>query len=328
MTFGFARSFRSFNIVVRALLAMASLTALSSEALSAREQRPAARPRPPAVAAPADPKATPANPAAPVDPAAPAPAQPQPSPPAPAAPAMPQETVEADVSTRSVAITSAFRGTEIVVFGTVNHSRQESAESGLYDIVVVVEGASAPLVARRKSNVAGIWLNTSSLRFDRVPTFYAISSTRPIDEVADLDVLQKNRIGFEHARIETAIGAGSNLTANQREEFTQAVIRLKRNEGLYFNDDYSVTFVGRALFRATIAVPANVPVGALVTRVYLFRDGEMLSQYTARVTLARQGLDNLVYLLAFGSPLVYGIVAVTFAVAAGLLASALLGRTR
>ena len=134
--------------------------------------------------------------------------------------------------------------------------------------------------------------------------------------------------GFEHARIEDAIGAGSNLTANQREEFTQAVIRLKRKEGLYFNDDYSVTFVGRALFRATIAVPANVPVGALVTRVYLFRDGEMLSQYTARVTLARQGFDNLVYLLAFGSPLVYGIVAVTFAVAAGLLASALMGRTR
>ena len=73
------------------------------------------------------------------------------SPPAPVAPAMPQETVEADVSTRSVAITSAFRGTEIVVFGTVNHSRQESAESGLYDIVVVVEGASAPLVARRRA---------------------------------------------------------------------------------------------------------------------------------------------------------------------------------
>ena len=43
MTFGSARPFRSFNFVVRTLLAVASLAALSSEGLSAREQRPPGR---------------------------------------------------------------------------------------------------------------------------------------------------------------------------------------------------------------------------------------------------------------------------------------------
>jgi uncharacterized protein (TIGR02186 family) len=239
---------------------------------------------------------------------------------------LPKETVEADVSTRSVAITSAFTGVEIVVFGSVNNSRQESAESGLYDIVVVVEGAASPLVARRKSNVAGIWLNTSSLRFDRVPSFYAISSTRPLDEIADADVLRDNRIGFEHARIEPAIGVAARVTPKERDEFTAAVVRLKQKDRLFFAEDYKVTFVGRALFRATVGVPSNVPVGTLVARVYLFRDGEMLSQYNTKVTLTRQGLDNFVYAMAFGSPLSYGLISVGFAVAAGLLASAVLGR--
>lgn len=288
----------------------------------------ARKPRAPAVevAPKAEPPATDTSPA----PTSPGPPPAAGMPPAvaaaPAPPLMPRETVEADVSTRSVAITSAFRGTEIVVFGTVNHSRQESAEAGLYDVVVVAEGAAAPLVARKKSNVGGIWLNTSALRFDRVPSFYAIASTRPIDEVADADLLRERRIGFEHARIDTAIGAGIGLTDRQKAEFAEAVIRLKRKEGLFIKEDYAVTFVGRALFRATIGVPSNVPVGTLVARVFLFRDGELLSEYATRVQFARQGLDNIVYLLAFSSPLIYGIVAVAFAIVTGLLASAVLGR--
>ncbi len=52
-----------------------------------------------------------------------------------------KESVEADASTRQVAITSSFTGTEILVFGTVENSVQPSAEAGTYDVVVVVEGA-------------------------------------------------------------------------------------------------------------------------------------------------------------------------------------------
>ena len=77
----------------------------------------------------------------------------------------PRETVEADVSTRSVAITSGFTGTEIIIFGTVENSRQPSAESGIYDVVVVVEGTPVPVVVRRKARAGGLWMNSKSIRF-------------------------------------------------------------------------------------------------------------------------------------------------------------------
>ncbi|MGE0022455.1 MAG: TIGR02186 family protein, partial [Hyphomicrobium sp.] len=69
-------------------------------------------------------------------------------------PAPPQgkEAVEADVSTRTIAVTSAFTGTEIVVFGSVVNSRQPSPEAGYYDVIVVLEGLDAPLLVRRKTN--------------------------------------------------------------------------------------------------------------------------------------------------------------------------------
>src|SRR5262245_33134894 len=69
-----------------------------------------------------------------------------------------KESVQADVSARNVAVTSSFNGTEIVIFGAVDNSQQPSAESGYYDIVIVVEGVPSRQVVRRKSNVAGLWL--------------------------------------------------------------------------------------------------------------------------------------------------------------------------
>ncbi|MET0193454.1 MAG: TIGR02186 family protein, partial [Hyphomicrobiaceae bacterium] len=67
-----------------------------------------------------------------------------------------RESVQADVSARTVSVTSSFNGTEIVIFGAVDNSQQPSAESGYYDVVIVVEGVPGRVVARRKNNVAGL----------------------------------------------------------------------------------------------------------------------------------------------------------------------------
>ena len=238
-----------------------------------------------------------------------------------------RETVQADVSTRSVAITSSFTGTEIVVFGAVDNSRQASAELGLYDVVIVLEGTPTRLVARRKSNVGGIWINTQSITFESIPSYYAIASTRPLDELADPILLRESDIGFEQVRMTPIRGWETGLSTADLAEFKSAVIRLKQKEGLYVQEQYGVVFIGRSLFRASIELPANVPVGPLVARVYLLREGRLLSTYTARVNLERQGLERVLHSFAFDQPLLYGLFTVAVAVGAGLLASTMFRRT-
>ncbi|MFZ4809132.1 MAG: TIGR02186 family protein [Hyphomicrobiaceae bacterium] len=264
-------------------------------------------------------------------PAPPAASAQQPGAPAAAAvPAgeLPAETVQADVSTRSVAVTSSFTGTEIVVFGAVDNSRQTSAEAGLYDVVIILEGTPGQIVVRRKANIAGIWMNTQSLTFVSVPSYYAIASTRPLDEIAPTNVLNENDIGFNHVRMTPVEGWETGLTTADLQEFKNAVIRLKARDGLYIRSDYDVVFIGRSLFRASIELPANVPVGALNAKVYLLRDGQLLSTYTSRVMLAREGLERVLHDFAFKQPMFYGIFTVTVAVFAGLAASTLLARAR
>jgi uncharacterized protein (TIGR02186 family) len=234
----------------------------------------------------------------------------------------PKESVEADASTRQVAITSSFTGTEILVFGAVTNSVQPSPEAGTYDVIVVVEGMPAPIVVRRMSSVGGIWINTQSMRFASVPSYYAIASTRPVDEIAGKTVLDAHAIGFDHVPMVPAGQAGPNaMKPAELSTFRQALVRLKEDERVYVKSDFGVTFIGSSLFRATIALPPNVPVGPLTAHVYLFKDGKMLGEYSSRVMLQREGLERYIHQVAVSRPFLYGVTTVLMAAGAGLAAA-------
>lgn len=240
----------------------------------------------------------------------------------------PKESVEADVATRSVAVTSGFSGSQVVVFGTVENSRQSSAEAGLYDVVVVIEGGPQPVTIRRKSRVGGIWVNTAALDFDSVPGYYAIASTRPLDEIADRSIFIQNGIGFDHVTMVPARKGAKHLTGDAIEGYRDAVVELKRRQKLYFEESYGVAFIGRSLFRSTLTLPGNVPVGPLTARVFLLREGMMLASFTAHVDLAREGIERALYDLAMNRPVLYGLSAILVAIGAGLAAAAFFNRAR
>lgn len=248
------------------------------------------------------------------------------------APDLPAETVQADVSTRNVAVTSSFTGTEIVVFGAVDNSRQPGPGSGYYDVVVVIEGTPSLLSVRKKAQMGGIWLNTRTAKFDNVPNYYAIWSTRPLDEIASEATMIGYEIGFDHVRMTPAggteqAGSSSRLPVADAGEFRKALVRLKANAGLYVKDDFGVAFIGRSLFRANIVLPANVTVGPFDTRVYLFRNEKLLSQYNVRLNLEREGIERHVHDFAFGWPLFYGMGTVLIAMMAGLAAAFMSGKS-
>jgi uncharacterized protein (TIGR02186 family) len=180
----------------------------------------------------------------------------------------------------------------------------------------------APVVVRKKSRVGGIWINTQAMRFASLPSYYAIASTRPIDEIADRAMLDANEIGFDHVHMVPSGISRTNATdAAVLADFKAALIRLKQQERVYVRSDFGVSFIGRSLFRATIALPPNVPVGPLTARVYLFKDGQMLGQYKSRVMLQREGIERYIHDFAMSRPFVYGVTTVLLAAAAGFAAA-------
>lgn len=230
-------------------------------------------------------------------------------------------SLEADVAARSVAVTSSFRGAEIILFGAVDDTKYTATANRPFDVVIAIEGREEPVVMRKKSNVAGMWINTQSVRFNNVPSFYAVQSTRPLAEIADSDLYRKHKIGIANI-LGLPVSDGS-MSAEELKPFADALRRLKQEGGLYVEDDDSVSFTGRVLFRSTIDLPPSVLVGTLIARVYLLRDGELLANFTSDIRMERQGLMRYMHQLAFTYQLFYGILAVLLAAAAGIGASML-----
>ena len=162
-----------------------------------------------------------------------------------------RETIQADTSDRDIAIGSDFTGARITVFGAVDNSRQPAANSGYYDVIIVIRGPSETVIARAKERVAGIWVNGRSEAFEEVPSFYAALSTRPLDEIADDAALRRYGIEFNPK-------PQSGEASPAPDEFENAVIEAKKRERLYLIQPFSVAFLGTSLFRGTIALPTKV----------------------------------------------------------------------
>src|SRR4029450_13958509 len=183
----------------------------------------------------------------------------------------PSEEGVSDISTREIAIKSNFAGIEILIFGSIDFSARPVPETGAYDVVVVIRAPGQALVARRKQRVAGIWVNGPGETYPHVPGFYAVLSTRPLRAITSAETLESLGIGLGN------LDFGTRARDDPEEEnYRSAVIDLKERQRLFQEDDDGVTFIGRSLFRASVDLPTNVPIGRYMAAAHVFRDGKML----------------------------------------------------
>lgn len=224
-----------------------------------------------------------------------------------------REKVQSDISTREIAIQSNFTGIEILIFGSIDFSDSRTPGGGTYDVIAVVRGPDEPIVVRKKQRVAGIWVNGPGKTFGNVPGFYAVLSSRPFRAIASDQTLKELGIGLSELEF------GRQTRGEPQEQaYRSAMIRLKEKKQLFQEDDDGVTFIGRSLFRATVALPVNVPTGRYLVDVYLFRDGKLASKSQGTLEVTKAGVEALIYALAFKHPFLYGLVGVLLAVMMGL----------
>ena len=105
------------------------------------------------------------------------------------------ERLIASVSNHRVTVTPNYSGEELVLFGSVEKDAQTPASRTNYDLVVTVSGPRADMVTRRKERRFGIWINTDSRQFLKVPTYLALFSNRPFDAIASPEVQRRQQLG-------------------------------------------------------------------------------------------------------------------------------------
>jgi uncharacterized protein (TIGR02186 family) len=237
-------------------------------------------------------------------------------------PALPAgaERLVASLSSNVVQITSSFNGVELVLFGTVESDAANEPLRPSYDLVATAVGPRQNLVTRRKERIAGIWVNAESRTFMDVPSYLAVLSTRPFENIADGETLRRQQIGIANAALPQPAGPDA-AKASPDDPFRQAFLRIKREHGLYSETANGVTFLTPTLYRASIFVPAEAQVGSYQVDVKLFADGTMIARADSTFEIVTVGFERFIASSAVDHGILYGFATAAMAVMTGWFAS-------
>ncbi|WP_461306563.1 TIGR02186 family protein [Albidovulum sp.] len=227
-----------------------------------------------------------------------------------------QEDVVAGMSQNRIAITANFDGSEILIFGAVKRESPPPVDSRL-GVIITVAGPSRPLVVRRKERRMGIWVNVDAVEIDLAPSFYAVATSAPWSEVISDTSDLRHKISIPRA----IRSVGAPMTIKDSLSFTEALIRIRTREGLYQLKENSVTLSQDTLFDTSIALPSNLTEGLYKTRIFLTRNGRVIDSYETGIEVRKVGLERFLYTLAHEQPLIYGLMSLAIAIAAGWIAS-------
>jgi uncharacterized protein (TIGR02186 family) len=235
------------------------------------------------------------------------------------------ERLVASISNHRVMVTSNFTGDELVLFGGVERDASTVPHRGGYDIIVSVIGPRQNMETFHKQRVLGIWVNADSRVFENAPSYLALLSNRPLEAIANAETLRRLQLGLDNVVLlqRASVHIADSATDDP---FRQAFLRIKRERGLYRQQTNGVTMLTSALFRASIPLPAEVPVGNYEVDVKLFADGALITRTPSAFEVYKAGFEQVVSAAARDHGFLYGLATAMMALATGWLASVVLRR--
>ncbi len=235
--------------------------------------------------------------------------------------AQPEPLLVPDVSSREIEIKYSFTGEDLLLFGAIIYPGGRRPDERA-DIVVVIKGPTTAVRLREKQRVAGVWVNAESLRLGTVPTFYAVTSSRPIRQIVD----ERTAAVYELGLANLSLSPSAFAAVDQLRRFQSGLVDLRQREGLFAESGDGVEITGGVLYRARINIPAQVQEGRYTAETYLVSRGRVLAVASRDITIRKTGFDRFVADAAAQYGLLYGIIAVAVSLGLGWAAGWAFGR--
>ena len=220
-----------------------------------------------------------------------------------------------EVSQHEIRVRQGFTGTELLLYGAILDPDGRRARQP-YDIVVVLKGPTEPILVREKAKKLGVWINADSTAFRSAPSFFAVASSRPIDEIVDERTAAIYELGLGFLQL-SPTGA---IDPDEQTRFTLGLVDLRLREGLYKENGNGVTISGGVLYQARIAVPSSVITGRYTAETFAISDGRVIDSAIAEVEVSKTGFERFVAEQAERSSFLYGLFAVFLSLLMGWLA--------
>lgn len=212
-----------------------------------------------------------------------------------------------ELSSNTVEISTFYNGTTVTVTGEI------PADS---EAVIRVSGEGEELHLKKKGKVGGLlWMNTGDLTLENAPKIYMNYTS---DGLKDLNA--SGARSFSLATLKDRIVV---LPESEDKDFIIGeFIKLKEYDGLYAVNPGTVTYSqatqGTKTFSATVDVPSAMRQGEYSIDLAVVQGDRMVTTLSKSLKLQQVGFPALMTKVAFGRPLLFGIMSVVIALGAGL----------
>lgn len=223
-----------------------------------------------------------------------------------------------EVSQHEVQVRQGFTGTELLLFGAILDPAGRRAGQD-YEIVVVLKGPTSPVEVREKERVAGIWINADSAAFRSAPSFFAVSSSAPIDRIVD----ERTAAIYEFGTRFIQLSPTGMIDVDQQQKFAAGLVDLRTRQGLYKEDMAGVQISEQVLYQARIDLPSNVQTGTYTAETFAVTRGRVIASAIAEVEVRKVGFERLIEVFSQEQSLLYGLLAVFMSVGMGWMAGRL-----
>jgi len=225
-----------------------------------------------------------------------------------------------EVSQHEVVVRTGFTGADLLLYGAVlQPDGTRAAQNARYDIIVVLKGPSQAISLREKQRRLGMWINAESASFRSAPSFYALASSRPLDDITD----EKTRAIYELGLDWLQLSPIGSIEQDQQDHFSAGLVEKRVAAGLYRQDESGVTISQNVLYQARIPLPSSVITGRYRAETFALKDGRVVASATSEVTVAKRGFERAVEVWSREDSLLYGLAAVMLSIGMGFVAGRL-----
>ena len=227
------------------------------------------------------------------------------------------DLISADLADHSITINTSFSGRDVLLFGSTG---------GRGDIIVVVKGPRKDFKIRKKEKKFNIWMNNAFIHFRNVPSYYAVASNKPVEELLPAHIRKRHEIGPHEISLD--FEASSKEVALQVGEYQSEMINLFQKKDLYFPTHNKIHYRVDGLFRTTLSFPAHVPTGQYDVEIYQVQDGRLISAQSTPLIIQKVGLEAWLYDWSIHNSIYYGIMAIFVALIIGWVSTMMMRKSR
>ena len=148
---------------------------------------------------------------------------------------------------------------------------------------------------------------------------------KDLDAIAGAETARRLKIGLADTLLPQLIGTDRADVVHD-DPFRKAFLRLKSDRDLYLESSNAVTFLTPTLYRTSIPLPAEVPVGDYDVDVKLFADGNMIARTSSAFEVIKVGFEQFVASAARDYGMIYGLATAIMALFTGWFASVVFSR--